>query len=78
MNDNVFVLILCLNEICTPGIMFRRCDESHRRKVKGLLGKMTINLQFKKMANEKVILKLRHAPLESTTPIKKSSKSCKS
>ena len=73
MNDNVFVLILCLNEICTPGIMFRRYDSSHRRKAKG-----TINLQFKKMANEKVILMLQHAPLESTTLIKKSSKSCKS
>ena len=30
------------------------------------------------MANEKVILMLQHAPLESTTLIKKSSKSCKS
>ena len=78
MNDNVFVLILCLNEICTPGIMFRRCDESHRRKAKGLLGKETINTRCEKMDNKKVILMLRRAPLESTTPLKKSSKSCKS
>ena len=72
------VWVRCKLKMFTLFTFFRRCDESHRRKAKGLLGKMTINLQFKKMANEKVILKLRHAPLESTTPIKKSSKSCKS
>jgi hypothetical protein len=33
---------------------------------------------MKNMDDEKVILMLRHAPLESTTPLKKSLKSCKS
>ena len=61
MNDNVFVLILCLNEICTPGIMFRRYDSSHRRKAKGLLGKGTINTRCEKMDNEKVAHKLLRA-----------------
>ena len=67
MNDNVFVLILWLNEICTLGIMLRRCDESHRRKGFGLQYKMIITSKVK-MDNEKVAHTLLRAPTQLMSP----------
>lgn len=53
MNDNVFVLILWLNEICTPGIMFRRCDDRIDERPKGYLAKRLLIPDVKKWIMKK-------------------------
>jgi hypothetical protein len=48
--------------------MFRRCDYRIDEKPKGLQGKVTIKFQYKKMDDEKGMLKLQHAPCLSNAP----------
>jgi hypothetical protein len=58
----------CVKKIVTFITFFRRCDDRIDEKPKGLQGKVIIKFQYKKMDDEKGMLKLQHAPCLSNAP----------
>ena len=66
------VWVGCVLKMGTLITFFRRCDDRIDENPKVLHGKVTIKFQYKKMDDEKVILKLQHAPFHPTPHLKKS------